>query len=202
MMSRSAAIEHIFNPGVKVLVRDYRPGHSRWQSGVVMAAVGIKTYEVQCDNGGRWKHHSDQIRANPVGLELKDSLSLRELSDQVDIVSDGGMLLQPHPSETRLSATNEPRPSAIDEPRPSATDEPRQSEIETVPDVSGQPSICPDPEDLPKAPELSLAARRPECGSMPVVKTRSGRVVKKPACYTASGLVNGREECGVQYRKQ
>ena len=63
----------------------------------------------------------------------------------------------------------------------------RPSEFEAVPDVSGQPSIRPDPEDLPKAPELSVIARRPECGSMPVVKTRSGRVVKKPTRYTASG---------------
>ena len=85
VMSLSAAIERIFNPGEKVLVRDYRPRHSRWQSGVVMAAVGIKMYEVQCDNRGLWKRHSDQIRANPVGLELKDSLSSRELSNHVDI---------------------------------------------------------------------------------------------------------------------
>ena len=149
-MSRSAAIEHIFNPGIKVLVSDYRLGHSRWQSGVVMVAVGTKTYEVQCDNGVRWKRHSDQILANPVGLELKDSLSLKELSDQADIASDGGMLRQPYPSAT-------------DEPRPFATDEPCPPKIETVPNVSGQPSICPDPEDLPKAPEMSVAARRPEC---------------------------------------
>ena len=85
------------------------------------------------------------------------------------------------------SETDEPRPSATDEPRPSATDEPRPSATEAVPDVSRQPSICPDPEDLPRAPELSAAARRPECGSTPVIKTRSGRVVKKPAHYAASG---------------
>ena len=120
--------------------------------------------------------------------------------------SDGGMSLQPRPSETdeprpsatdepRPSATDEPRPSETDEPRPSATDEPRPSETdeprpsatEAVPDVSRQPSICPDPEDLPRAPELSAAARRPECGSTPVIKTRSGRVVKKPTHYAASG---------------
>ena len=77
--------------------------------------------------------------------------------------------------------------SETDEPRPSATDEPRPSATEAVPDVSRQPSICPDPEDLPRAPELSAAARRPECGSTPVIKTRSGRVVKKPARYAASG---------------
>ena len=76
-MSHSAAIERIFKPGKKVLVRDYRSRHSRWQSGIVMAAVGTKTYEVQCDNGGLWKRHSDQIWANPVGVELKDSLSNR-----------------------------------------------------------------------------------------------------------------------------
>ena len=105
---------------------------------------------------------------------------------------------EPHPSETdepRPSATDEPHPSATDEPRPSETDEPRPSETdeprpsatEAVPDVSRQPSICPDPQDLPRAPELSAAARRPECGSTPVIKTRSGRVVKKPARYAASG---------------
>ena len=96
--------------------------------------------------------------------------------------SDGGMSLQPRPSET-----DEPHPSATDEPHPSETDEPRPSATEAVPDVSRQPSICPDPEDLPRAPELSAAARRPECGSTPVIKTRSGRVVKKPARYAASG---------------
>ena len=89
--------------------------------------------------------------------------------------------------EPRPSATDEPRPSATDEPRPSATDESRPSATEAVPDVSRQPSICPDPEDLPRAPELSAAARRPECGSTPVIKTRSGRVVIKPARYAASG---------------
>ena len=97
---------------------------------------------------------------------------------------------EPRPSATdepRPSATDEPRPSATDEPRPSATDESRPSATEAVPDVSRQPSICPDPEDLPRAPELSAAARRPECGSTPVIKTRSGRVVKKPARYAASG---------------
>ena len=85
-LKASTAIECIFKPGEKVLVRDYQLGHSRWQSGVVMAAVGTKTYEVQCDNRGLWKRHSDQIRANPVGVELKDYLSLRELSDQADII--------------------------------------------------------------------------------------------------------------------
>ena len=97
---------------------------------------------------------------------------------------------EPRPSATdepRPSATDEPRPSATDEPRPSATDESRPSATEAVPDVSRQPSVCPDPEDLPRAPELSAAARRPECGSTPVIKTRSGRVVIKPARYAASG---------------
>ena len=121
---------------------------------------------------------SDPGKPSRVGTQTL----LRELSDQADIASDGGMLLQPRPS-----ATDEPCPSVTDEPRPTATDESRPSEIEAGPDVSGQPSICPDPEDLSEAPEQSGAARRPECGSMPVVKTRSGRVVKKPARYTASG---------------
>ena len=81
--------------------------------------------------------------------------------------SDGGMSLQPRPFETdepRPSETDEPHPSATNEPHPSETDEPRPSATEAVPDVSRQPSICPDPEDLPRAPELSAAARRPECG--------------------------------------
>eukprot|EP00731_Ephydatia_muelleri_P026502 Em0018g602a len=156
VMSLSAAIERIFNPGEKVLVRDYRPRHSRWQSGVVMAAVGIKMYEVQCDNRGLWKRHSDQIRANPVGLELKDSLSSRELSNHVDITTGAhSRAVQPCPSATdeprpsatdeprpsatdgpRPSATDEPHPSATDEPRPSATDEPCPSTTEAVPNVS------------------------------------------------------------------
>ena len=138
VMSLSAAIERIFNPGEKVLVRDYRPRHSRWQSGVVMAAVGIKMYEVQCDNGGLWKRHSDQIRANPVGLELKDSLSSRELSNHVDITTGAH------------SRAVQPCPSATDEPRPSATNEPCPSTTEAVPDVSRQPSICPDPRISPE----------------------------------------------------
>ena len=107
-------------------------------AGVVMAAVGIKMYEVQCDNGGLWKRHSDQIRANPVGLELKDSLSSRELSNHVDITTGAH------------SRAVQPCPSATDEPRPSATNEPCPSTTEAVPDVSRQPSICPDPRISPE----------------------------------------------------
>ena len=39
-MSRSAATERLFSPGEKVLVRDYRPGHARWQSGVGCEGCG------------------------------------------------------------------------------------------------------------------------------------------------------------------
>ena len=84
VMSHSAATERLFSPGEKVLVRDYRPGHARWQSGVLVKAMGVKTYVVQCENGGLWKRHSDQVRPNPVGLKLKDPLSSRELTEEVD----------------------------------------------------------------------------------------------------------------------
>ena len=131
-----------------------------------MAAMGVKMYEVQYDNRGLWKRHAGQIRANPVGLELKDPPNLRGLTEEADgpmvtqsgAARDGGILLQPHPLAT-----------------------------EAVPAASGKFPRCPAPKDPPKHPEVSGADRRPECGSAPVITTRSGRVVKKPTRYADSG---------------
>ena len=218
-MSHSAATERLFSPGEKVLVRDYRPGHARWQSGVVVKAVGVKTYVVQCENGGLWKRHSDQVRPNPVGLKLKDPLSSRELTEEVDAgppsraASEGGMLPQPHTSAKAASEGGmlpQPHTSAraaseggmLSQPHTSATTESHPLATETIPFTPEE--LCPsatevvptDPRVLPRgthsaghsrAPDMSDATRRPEGGDTPVIKTRSGRVVKKPARYADSG---------------
>ena len=177
-MARSAAIERVFNPGDKVLVRDYRLGHSRWRSAVIVAAMGVKMYEVQCDNGGLWKRHTDQIQANPMGLELKDPPNLRGLTEEADgtpgaqsgAASNGGTLPQPCPLATEAGPAASGG-GTLPQPRPP---EPCSEAV-------------PAPEDHPRAPEMSGADRRPECGSAPVIKTRSGRVVKKPTRYADSG---------------
>ena len=70
-MTRSAATEHIFYPGEKVLVRDYRLGQVGWQSAVV-EKVGTKTYVVLSVHEERWRRHSDQIKPYPCGIQTSE----------------------------------------------------------------------------------------------------------------------------------
>ena len=180
-MARSSAIERVFNPGDKVLVRDYRPGHSRWQSAVIVAALGVKTYEVKCDSGGLWKRHTDQIRANPVGLALEDPPNLRGWTNGADGTlgdlrggSDGVPLPQPHPVTVPVAFGGGPLP----QPHHSATC-PEAIPVTVSSESSEGPVLADHPRDL----EIP-GDRRPE-GEC-VIKTRSGRIVKKPARYADS----------------
>ena len=120
-------------------------------------------------------------------LELKDPLSLRQLTEEVDAgppsraASEGGMLPQPH-----TSATAESHPLAT-KAIPVTPEEPRPSATEVVPTV---PRVLPGGTHSAghsRAPDMSDATRRPEGGGTPVIKTKSGRVVKKPAHYADSG---------------
>ena len=151
-MARSSAIERVFNPGDKVLVRDYRPGHSRWQSAVIVAALGVKTYEVKCDSGGLWKRHTDQIRANPVGLALEDPPNLRGWTNGADGTlgdlrggSDGVPLPQPHPVTVPVAFGGGPLP----QPHHSATC-PEAVPVTVSSESSEGPVLADHPRDLEK----------------------------------------------------
>ena len=73
IMSRSAVAERSFDIGNRVMVRDYRPGHSRWQPARVLSKLGSKSYRVETDGGGVWKRHADQMTATRIEKGTVDS---------------------------------------------------------------------------------------------------------------------------------
>eukprot|EP00731_Ephydatia_muelleri_P018557 Em0011g597a len=151
-MARSSAIERVFNPGDKVLVRDYRSGHSRWQSAVIVAALGVKTYE---------------IRANPVGLALEDPPNLRGWTNGADGTlgdlrggSDGVPLPQPHPVTVPVAFGGGPLP----QPHHSATC-PEAVPVTVSSESSEGPVLADHPRDLEipgdRRPEVHVARSTP-----------------------------------------
>eukprot|EP00731_Ephydatia_muelleri_P029645 Em0021g168a len=187
VMSHSAATERLFSPGEKVLVRDYRPGHARWQSGVVVKAVGVKTS----------RELTEEVDAGPPSRAASEGGMLPQPHTSAKAASEGGMLPQPHTSARAASEGG-----MLSQPHTSATTESHPLATETIPFTPEE--LCPsatevvptDPRVLPRgthsaghsrAPDMSDATRRPEGGDTPVIKTRSGRVVKKPARYADSG---------------
>ena len=64
--SQASAPERNFEAGDTVMVRDYRPNHSRWQPGCIQRQVGTKSYHVEVPGGSTaLRRHADQIVRAP-----------------------------------------------------------------------------------------------------------------------------------------
>ncbi|KAL5500181.1 hypothetical protein EMCRGX_G011695 [Ephydatia muelleri] len=67
-LSRSAAVERICDVGNGVMVRDYRSGHSRWQT----ATIGQQVMQGGINGGEVRKRQADQMTATGVGNGIED----------------------------------------------------------------------------------------------------------------------------------
>ena len=81
VLSRFETAECSFDIGTRVMMRDYSPGHSRWQPARVLAKLGNKSYRVETDGGGVWKRHADQMTATHIENGIVDTHPLRNQTD-------------------------------------------------------------------------------------------------------------------------
>ena len=73
MHQNSSKLRH-FNVGQNVAVRDYRPGHDKWTSGIVSAHTGPLSYHVEVGNDKSWRRHTDQIVSASQEVEKTDQI--------------------------------------------------------------------------------------------------------------------------------
>ena len=174
VMTRAAAIERSFGEGERVMVRDYRTGHTRWQPATITQKLGVKSYLVDLGNGGVWKRHADQIRS-------ADERSTREESEVVDC---------PVPQSRGIEPVLQP-PMEMVIPPPKTSEGPGMRGLE-----GAAPQEAPLPQETQEAPlpqetqeETPLPQERlqPQEATQLQVPRRSGRAIKKPARYTDGG---------------
>lgn len=111
------AKEHAFDtprsflPGDQVLVRDYRPGHLKWQPATVSKCGGALSYEVAV-NGSTWRRHIDQMRPGHQKLTEKDTM---EFHSSVEIPQEDVSVSIP----TSTAAGTAPAPATPEKVMPS-----------------------------------------------------------------------------------
>eukprot|EP00731_Ephydatia_muelleri_P013854 Em0007g1164a len=174
VMTRAAAIERSFGEGERVMVHDYRTGHTRWQPATITQKLGVKSYLVDVGNGGVWKRHADQIRS-------ADERSTREESEVVDC---------PVPQSRGIEPVLQPPMEMVIPP-------PKTSEGQGMRGLEGAaPQEAPLPQETQEAPlphetqeetPLSQERLQPQEATQLQVPRRSGRAIKKPARYTDGG---------------
>lgn len=63
VMTRSAVVPRDFLVGERVMVRDYRSQHDKWQPAIIHKCLGLLSYQVAVHGGTVvWLRHADQIR--------------------------------------------------------------------------------------------------------------------------------------------
>ena len=163
VMTRPAAVERNFEDGETVMVRDYRPGHIRWQPATVTKKMGVKSYQVDLENGGVWKRHADQIRPD----------------DERRVTEESTEMCYPPP----LSTYTEPVAQDI----PDKALQPLGDMLSPLPkEPEAQRINGPETPQPPLREETSLPSARTLL-QIPHTITRSGRAVRRPARYTDGG---------------
>ena len=183
MNSRASAPERNFEAGDSVMVRDYRPNHSRWQPGCIQRRVGMKSYYVKVPGGSTaWRRHADQIVRAPgetaqqqqdpelggddlsVGEEEHSSSTTQVCSTQTLVRMDGPTL-----QTQAIQGSGEPVTQTLGE---------RHNEITTdgTSMESGSSGGTPRRKSIVIVP--TMEEKEPA-----TMKTRCGRIVRKPVIY-------------------
>lgn len=171
VMTRPAAVERNFEEGETVMVRDYRPGHTRWQPATITKKMGVKSYQVDFGNGGVWKRHADQIRPD----------------DERRVTEESKEMWYPPPLSTYTEHVAQDIPDRALQPLgdmlPPPAKEPEAQGINGQKDVSQE-----EPKTLqpPLGEETPLPSASTQL-QIPHTFTTSGRAVRRPARYTDGG---------------
>ena len=202
VQARAMARDRSFEVGDWVMVRDYRhPGTERWCQAQVKAKVGPKTYHVQVGGSNLWKRHveqmirsgSDQLGESGPREDSEGPVPVPIICQEADTTHPTPMLpcipsmgvvaapvspqLGGRSEETREATSLETR-----EPNPRVNDEERGFHGDYVIGKEQKFGGGPNPSAVPGTDGYK---RNPV--ERPITSTRSGRMVRKPACYREQG---------------
>lgn len=62
-------MQHTFEQGQTVAVRDYRQDRSRWTPETIIAQPVPKSYSFEGASGGKWRRHADQILLSNIPIQ-------------------------------------------------------------------------------------------------------------------------------------
>ena len=182
ILSRSAAAERSFDIGNRVMVRDYRPGHSRWQPARVLSKLGSKSYRVETDGGGVWKRHADQMTATRIEKGTTEEPGW-EQGDPTAVIPEVPRPVDGDATPGQLSGSVDKGSSAVVAAVPGLSD----------PQARDTGSVGKQTSTTVPFSQVTTATHPPTQGpdrqlcdgqTRSTIITRYGRTIKKPACYS------------------
>ena len=156
-VGRRDAVEAKYQSGDAVYCRDYRPGHPKWQPGVIEKRAGTFLYIVRC-GGMLIKRHVDQLQKGPVPAEFPQPVPppvpAKETAPPAPVMLDHEppVTVDQPPTQTTTPAAPEPQ---VD-PAPAENDD-----DPPVPVPAPVPFPVPDPVPAPAPPVLERRRRAP-----------------------------------------
>ena len=156
-VGRRDAVEAKYQSGDAVYCRDYRPGHPKWQPGVIEKRAGTFLYIVRC-GGMLIKRHVDQLQKGPVPAEFPQPVPppvpAKETAPPPPVMLDHEPPVTVDQPPTPTTTPAAPEPQA--DPAPAENDD-----NPPVPVPAPVPVPVPDPVPAPAPPVLERRRRAP-----------------------------------------